>query len=274
MSRTILNTMLKGLNLLAIKDCYQQISEKCEKENLTFVDYLQELIQIETDKRQQRHVERLLKIAKLPRNKLLDQFDITRIPNLHPGIISNLGKGDFIDNYQNILIFGNPGTGKSHLSIALARNWCMQGRKCMYISAANLIGQLIMAKTDSKLNKAIKSFDKIEVLIIDDISYVPYGKSETDLLFHLLAERYEQRSTVITSNLAFSKWEQIFKDEMTAAAAIDRLVHHSIILELNTESYRISAAKTKQPDLSTNHHDKKISSKINNYKKGVKNVKK
>jgi DNA replication protein DnaC len=147
---------------------------------------------------------------------------------------------------ENLLIFGNPGTGKSHLSIALAREWCLRGRKCLYLTAASLVQELLIAKNKFSLNQFIKRLDRFEALIIDDISYIPYEKSESEVLFVLLAERYEQRSVVITSNLVFSKWQQIFKDEMTTNAAIDRLVHHSTILELNAESYRIKIAKGNQ----------------------------
>ena len=158
-------------------------------------------------------------------------------------MVKNIQTGDFIDKCENILIFGNPGTGKTHIAIALAQEWCVQARKCFFTTAANLVQQLLAAKSKLLMNNLIKRLDKFEVLIIDDISYIPYSKEESDLLFVLLAERYEQRSVVITSNLVFSKWNVIFKDEMTTAAAIDRLVHHSTIIELNAESYRMKSAK-------------------------------
>lgn len=241
-----LDTMLESLNLLAIRDVYQKISEQVIKGQLSPIDYLQELVQIELEQRYQRTIMQLIKSAKLPRNKLLIDFDISRIPNLHPGLLKNLSGGDFIERSENLLIFGNPGTGKSHLSIALAREWCLRGRKCLYLTAASLVQELLIAKNKFSLNQFIKRLDRFEALIIDDISYIPYEKSESEVLFVLLAERYEQRSVVITSNLVFSKWQQIFKDEMTTNAAIDRLVHHSTILELNAESYRIKTAKGNQ----------------------------
>lgn len=264
-----LDTMLESLNLLAIRDVYQKVSEQVIKGQLSPIDYLQELVQIELEQRHQKSIMQLIKSAKLPRNKLLIDFDITRIPTLHPGLLKNLSGGDFIDRSENLLIFGNPGTGKSHLSIALAREWCLHGRKCLYLTAASLVQELLIAKNKFSLNQFIKRLDRFEVLIIDDISYIPYEKSESEVLFVLLAERYEQRSMVITSNLVFSKWQQIFKDEMTTNAAIDRLVHHSTILELNAESYRIKTAKGNQQN-SQEQVVKKLEKQNN--KKGNKNV--
>lgn len=246
---TDLGIRLESLNLLAMLGVYEDLSEKIIQARQTPIDYLEELTRIELEQRNQKYIQYLLKLAKLPRNKLLIDFDITRVPSLHPGIIQTLSNGNFIDRQENLLIFGNPGTGKSHLSIALAREWCLQGRRCYYTTAASLVQELLIAKSKMYLSNLIKKLDKFEVLIIDDISYIPYERAESDVLFVLLAERYEQRSIVITSNLIFSGWGQIFKDEMSTNAAIDRLVHHSTILELNSESYRIKAAKDKEQNL-------------------------
>ena len=225
-----LNAMLKNLGLLAMRDHYQELAEK---QPLSPVNYLEELAQIEIDCRQQKRIESLLKKARLPRNKLMEDFDVHRIPGLSPALLERLVEGAFIDRCENLLIFGNPGTGKSHLSIALAREWCLRGRKILYITASQLVQQLLAAKAILKLNEMIKRLDKFDVLVIDDISYVPYERHETDVLFVVLAERYEQRSLLITSNLVFSKWNQIFKDDMTTTAAIDRLVHHATVIQTN-----------------------------------------
>ena len=238
-----LETLLKNLFLPTFAKSYHDLAEAYEKQGRPYVDYLKELSLQETEFRYQQRIIRLLKQAKLPRNKILKDFEISRIPGLSPTQIQTLCRGDFIDRYENLLIFGNPGTGKTHLSIALAREWCLLGRKVYYTTASSLVQHLLQAKANLRLEQFIKKMDHFEILLIDDISYVPYERHETDVLFTLLAARYEMRSVLITSNLPFAHWNTIFKDEMTTAAAIDRLVHHSTILELNTESYRIATAK-------------------------------
>ena len=238
-----LEKQLESLGLSTFLKTYEALAKKMEKEKKSFLDYLTVLVDEELLHRHQKRIERLLKGAKLPRNKLLKDFEIERIPGLSPTLIRSLAQGDFMERYENLLIFGNPGTGKTHLSIALAREWCLQNRKVFYTTAASLVQQLLKAKATLTLDQMIKKLDGFEVLVIDDISYIPFDRQETDVLFTLLSSRYEMRSVVITSNLPFAKWGQIFKDDMTTAACIDRLVHHATILELNAESYRIASAK-------------------------------
>ena len=225
---------------------YESIAIECEKNNKTHIEFLQQLVEMEIEHRHHKRITRLLKQVKLPREKTLTSFDCKRIPGLSKSVIKRLASGEFMDRCENILIFGNPGTGKTHLSIALSQEWCLQGRKVFYITAAALMQNLLKAKSELKLNEFIRKMDRFEILLVDDISYIPCAREETDALFTLLSARYEMRSLLITSNLAFDKWDTIFKDKMTAAAAIDRLVHHATILELNTESYRITNAKQKR----------------------------
>ena len=156
--------------------------------------------------------------------------------------------GGFLDRRENILAFGNPGSGKTHLLSALGQELIRQGRRVAFSTCAWLVQDLLRAKKDLRLSRAIKKLAYYEALVIDDIGYVQQSREEMEVLFTLLAERYERGSVLITSNLPFSKWEVIFKDPMTTASAIDRLVHHSVILELNIGSYRLEQAKKKKAE--------------------------
>ncbi|MFN8551476.1 MAG: IS21-like element helper ATPase IstB [Candidatus Obscuribacterales bacterium] len=241
-----LDGMLMGFHLPSFKKHYLTYARKSELEKLDHVAYLFELSRTEQEDRYNRKTERLIKEAKLPAGKRLDSFDLSNVPSLSPSKVGELATGKCLDACENVLIFGNPGTGKTHLAVSLAREWCLIGRRTFFITAAKLVQELLKAKRDLKLNSLLGKLDKFEALIIDDLSYIPQEREETDVLFVLLAERYERRSVVITSNLPFSKWDTIFKDPITAMAAVDRLVHHSTILELNGESFRATAASRKK----------------------------
>lgn len=250
-----LEQVLSQLKLRVCQQHYQSVAQRCEKQGSSYLEFLYDLLQREAEDRQQKRIATLIKNAKVPRDKLLSDFEMTRIPGLSPSQIQCLAEGDFIDRCGNVLIFGNPGTGKSHLSIALTREWCLSGRKVRFYTAASLVQLLLQAKADLKLDQTIKKLDRYEVLVIDDISYVPFERHETDVLFILLSARYEMRSILLTSNLPFSKWDSIFKDEMTTNAAIDRLIHHAVILELNTTSYRTEQAKTNRANKNSTQGD-------------------
>jgi DNA replication protein DnaC len=246
--RQKLEMLLKSLHLATFVKNFESFAEKAQKAKLSHTEYLLELAQIESDERQNKRVNKLLKQSKLPSGKTLESFDITGQPVLSLAMLRELAAGDCLDHCENILIFGVPGTGKSHLCAALGREWCLRGRKVFYTSAAALVQDLLAAKRNLQLNELIKKLDGYEALLIDDISYVPQTKDETDVLFVLLAARYETRSVVVTSNLVFSSWGEIFKDPMTTKAAIDRLVHHGTILELveiDGDSYREKQAKSR-----------------------------
>ena len=182
----------------------------------------------------------------MPSGKTFESFDLKRLGLKTLQKVQSLEDGSFLDRRENILIFGKPGTGKTHLVAALAHSQIKRNRKMLFTTCSILVQNLLIAKRDLKLPAMLKKLSKYDGLVIDDIGYVQQSREEMEILFILLAERYERGSILLTSNLPFSKWDQIFKDPMTTAAAIDRLVHHSVILEINTGSYRTEVAKKKQ----------------------------
>ena len=185
-------------------------------------------------------------MSKLPLGKPLSAFDRGRLPKSVDRQLAALVKGDFLDRGENVLLFGPPGSGKTHLMCALGHELVLQDRAVYYSSCGLLVQRLLRAKSDLLLEKELKRLARFEALLIDDLGYVQQNREEMGVLFTLLSHRYEQRSILLTSNLVFSDWEKIFKDPMTTAAAIDRLVHHSVILELNLTSYRMEAAQKVQ----------------------------
>src|ERR1022692_4866322 len=190
---------------------------------------------------------RSLTESKLPPEKTIEKFDRVRLKKAVDRQFAVLLEGDFLDRKENVLAFGNPGGGKSHLICALGDALIRRGRPVFFIPCALLVQRLLRAKADLWLEKELKRLDRFDALIIDDLGYVQQSREEMEVLFTLLAHRYEHRSVLLTSNLVFSKWEKIFKDPMTTAAAIDRLVHHSVIVELNLPSYRLEhATKAKE----------------------------
>jgi len=239
-----LETCLKELRLPAFRECYEEEAARAGQESLGYEQYLLELAQRECEERRNHRVERNLKTSRLPLEKSLANFDLKRLPQKVRQQVRTLLEGSFLERRENVLAFGNPGSGKTHLLCAVGQELIRQGRQVYFAPTSLLVQDLLVAKRDLKLSKVIKRLSKFDAVIVDDIGYVQQTREEMEVLFTLLAERYERGSMMLSSNLPFSKWEQIFKDPMTTAAAIDRLVHHSVILELNLPSYRIKAAKT------------------------------
>jgi DNA replication protein DnaC len=242
--KTALLENLKELHLPTMRACFEQSAQRAENETLSYDQYLLELTERECDCRRHNRIAKLLRESGLPREKTLANFDLKRLPSKVGRQLKVLLDGSFLDRKENLLLFGNPGAGKSHLLCALAQELIVaQGRRMKYTSCAMLVQELLVAKRDLRLSKEIKKLARFDGLIIDDMGYVQQSREEMEVLFTLLAERYERGSVLLSSNLPFSKWEGIFKDPMTTAAAIDRLVHHCVILELNIPSYRMEEAK-------------------------------
>jgi DNA replication protein DnaC len=250
-----LNRCLTDLHLPTIRRCYQGEAINARRDNWEYETYLLEMAQRECEERRNTRIGRLQRESKLPLEKSLQTFDRKRLPRKVDAQLSLLLKGNFLDHKENVLAFGNPGSGKTHLLCAIAQELIQQGRQVRFIPCNLLVQELLIAKRDLKLARVLKQYAKYEALIIDDIGYVQQSREEMEVLFTLLADRYERSSVMITSNLPFSKWEQIFKDPMTTAAAIDRLVHHSVILELNLSSYRLEQSQKIQAQVEPQQQD-------------------
>ena len=208
---------------------------------------LRRLCENEISTRARRRTERFLRESHLPDTKTMANLDQARLPAKTQRQLPALVEGDFVERAENVLAFGLPGRGKTHLLCAVARELVLRrGYRVWFTPTVRLVQQLLIAKRDLKLESLLRKLDGFDVILLDDIGYVQQSREEMEVLFTFLSERYERKSLLITSNLVFSEWDKIFKDPMTTAAAIDRLVHHSIILELDGDSYRMVHAKNQK----------------------------
>jgi DNA replication protein DnaC len=204
---------------------------------------LAEVLELEAGDRQQRRVDRLRRAAKLPAGKTWDTLDRTRLPVKLQQQLEELATGRFLDQAVNVLAFGLPGTGKTHAMAALGHRLIEQGHSVYFAPTYQIVQDLLAAKRDLDLPRMLRKLDHFAVLILDDLGYLKHRADEAEVLFTLIAERYERRSLIVTSNMVFSQWEEIFQSPMATAAAIDRIVHHSVIAEFDVTSYRTAAAQ-------------------------------
>jgi DNA replication protein DnaC len=202
-----------------------------------------EVLELEAAGRKERRVERLRRASKLPPGKTFETLDKARVPRTALLKVQELSRGDFVEQANNVLLFGLPGVGKSHLACALGHALVEAGRSVLFMPTYQLVQQLLVARRDLCLPRALRALDVFDAVILDDLGYVQQTAEEAEVLFTLMAERYERRSLIITSNLVFSEWDRIFKTPMATAAAIDRLVHHAAIIEIDRESVRAEEAK-------------------------------
>jgi DNA replication protein DnaC len=238
-----LRALLERLNLTAMAEIFADLALKAAKENLTHEAYLYALAKHEDDQRIQRRTTRLLRASGLPQEKTFRSFDLARFPPPIQLQVERLKSGTFLENATNVIAIGKPGVGKSHLAAALAYELILAGHTVLWTPTSNLVQRLLAAKRDLRLPQELAKLDRCACVVLDDIGYVQHDRDEMEVLFTFLAERYERRSVIITTNLVFSEWQRIFKDPMTTMAAIDRVVHHSVILDMmGIESYRAKEA--------------------------------
>jgi DNA replication protein DnaC len=234
---------LRQLKLPSFVAHHAAVAADAEKGGWSFPAYLLELTDLELRERQERKIQRLRGSSQLPSEKTLATLETGRLPAPVRRQLPVLCEGGFVERAENLLTFGLPGRGKTHLACAIGHELIQRGYRVLFTPTYRLVQQLLVAKRELALPAELRKLDRCDLVILDDLGYVQQDREEMEVLFTFLAERYERRSVAITSNLVFSEWDRIFKDAMTTAAAIDRLVHHSTILELTGKSYRSEAAQ-------------------------------
>ena len=217
------------------------------------METLLEVLELEAEDRQQRRTTRLRRASRLAPGKTWDTFQHQRLPARLQQQLGELAQGEFIEQGTNVLAFGLPGTGKTHALCALGHRLVETGYSVLFTPAYRLVQELLAAQRDLQLPRALRKLDNFDFLVLDDLGYLPQGAAESEVLFTLMAERYERRAIGITSNLVFSQWDQIFQNPMATAAAIDRVVHHSVILEFDVPSYRTREAQGRQQNATDNY---------------------
>ena len=235
--------LLRSLKLPSFVRTWGEVAQQAEHEGWGFERYLHQLAEIEVDERRVRRIERLRKRSGLPYDKTLSTLELSRLPAPVRRQVPTLCDGGFVERAENVLAFGLPGRGKTHLVSAIGHELIERGIPVLFVPAFKLVQRLLVAKRELELEAVLKRLDRFDAVILDDIGYVQQSREEMEVLFTFLAERYERKSVVLTSNLVFPEWDKIFQDPMTTACAIDRLVHHAVILELSGKSYRAEAAQ-------------------------------
>jgi DNA replication protein DnaC len=239
--------MLRTLKLPAMAATFADLALKAAKANLTHEAFLYEVVQAEVAQREQHRIARLQRRSGLPAEKTFRTLELARFPPAVRQQLERLRTGAFVGEAVNVVAVGRPGVGKSHLLAAVAHDLVLQGHPVLWTSTATLVQRLLAAKRDLRLPQALAQLDRVAFLVLDDIGYVQHDQDEMEVLFAVLSDRYERRSVGISTNLVFSDWVRIFKSPLTTMAAIDRVVHHSVILDLMpVESYRAHAALDQQ----------------------------
>jgi DNA replication protein DnaC len=241
-----LDHYLTILKLPSIRDSYKRVAEESLKTSLSYEEFLYNLSEAEVIGRETRQVQACIKKALFPSLKTLENFDFKALPNLDPKRVMELMEGSYITKSENILALGNAGTGKTHLAISLGLASCQNGLAVLFKTASHLVHELIEARDARQLLALQKRLKAYKLLIIDELGYVPFSKTGAELLFEVFAERYEQGSVIVTSNLPFEEWPQVFGCSRLTGALLDRLTHHVHILEMNGESYRLGSRVNQQ----------------------------
>ncbi len=237
---------LKTLKLPTFLREYDKVARQCANEGVDHARYLLRLSELELIDRERRMIERRIRQAKFPAVKSLDSFDFTAIASLNKMLVMELARGEYIERRENVIALGNSGTGKTHVGLGLGLAACQKGLSVGFITAAALVHELIEARDEKRLLRLQKRLANYKLLIIDELGFVPLSKTGAELLFEVFSQRYERASTLITSNLPFDEWTEIFGSERLTGALLDRITHHVHILEMNGDSYRLKQSRSRR----------------------------
>lgn len=244
----LLQSNLKQLRLPAMNAEFEKLAQEAASSNQTFEQYLLQLTELEVAARSTNALTSRIKQAQFPVEKGLEDYDFAAMKSVNKQKVLELARGEWVRQHTNLCLLGQPGTGKTHLAIALGLAACREGIRTKFFTAAALVNQLETAQQQYNLERLLNRLDKLDLLIVDELGYLSFSRAGAELLFQVFADRYERRSLLITSNLAFSDWGQIFQGERMTAALLDRLTHHCEIFEMNGESYRFKESmKQKKP---------------------------
>lgn len=242
----LLDVYLKQLRLPTFLKNYQKFAQDAVENNYDFSEFLQALAEEEVQQREQNRLLRRIKAARFPVMHELADFDFSRIPSVNKSQILDLTRGEYIAKKESLIFIGNPGVGKTHLATALALSACRQGHKTRFWTAARLVNELLAAQDEHNFHKLIASSLKMQLIVIDELGFIPFSPTGAQILFTFCSELYERISLIITTNLKFSDWVQVFGDERLTAALLDRLTHHAHMIEMLGESYRFQQRMSKK----------------------------
>jgi len=244
--QVLLEHYLKQLRLPTILREYPKLAEQCAQEGVDFQRFLLRLVELEMTERERRSTERRIQAAKFPVTKSLDTFDFLALPSLNKKLVLELARGEWIGRRDNVLALGNSGTGKTHIALALGLAACQQGFRVRFTTTAALVHELIEARDEKRLLRFQKNLIRQELLIVDELGFVPLSKTGAEMLFEIFSQRYERAATLVTSNLPFAEWTDVLGSERLTGALLDRLTHHVHILEMNGDSFRLTTSKQKR----------------------------
>jgi DNA replication protein DnaC len=226
------------LRLPTVAAQFELLAKEAVKSNQSHTSYLAELLGAEVDERERHTIERRLREARLPRMKRLDEFDFQAAPHIPAGLLRQLAEGGYIERAEPVIFLGDSGTGKTHLATGLCVAACQQKRRCRFVTAAGLVNDLVEAQHHSLLARALQRWSRYDLVVLDEVGYVPFAQVGAELLFQVVSERAERATLVITTNLPFSEWTQVFTSARLCKALLDRITDRAHIIETGTESYR------------------------------------